>query len=204
MGWEILYNWFTLKKGDGIKEYYVIHGSNNCWEHSGKRERNVSNIETFPCKKKPEESLVDWLKRFYEGLKKENSGFEKGIPKTFNGFLNKFINQEITEEEFMDNGEQMEIRLIHLFRKKREPAKTTFELDKELEDKPFIKLNEIDVSTIVGKTLLPYNESKHLIFGKGKIKAINHPKAKFGFFKSRSNRRFYYLSDISYVKLVRN
>ena len=40
MSYEILYKIFTIKKGNNLIPF-VIEGSNNCFEQSGKRERNL-------------------------------------------------------------------------------------------------------------------------------------------------------------------
>lgn len=80
MSYEILYKRFLVKQNDGSLKPYMIVGSNNAFEMSGKRERTISELYKY----KPliqGQSLKNYLILFHKSLSDKYSGFEKGVPK---------------------------------------------------------------------------------------------------------------------------
>jgi len=83
----------------------------------------------------------------------------------------------------------------------RKKEKSTYELNQELKDKPFKEFDKNNITGIINKTLLVYDNYKHLLVEKGKIKPL-YSDNEYGFFMHRSKRRYLPLHRISYYKIV--
>lgn len=200
MSYELLYQRFLLKDGDKLIPYF-IHGSNNCYEVSGKRERSVSNLFNW-FKEIDQTDLRTFLGKIYDLISKEDSGFLKGIPKTKTGFINGFYDRIIEKEDFTENGEWLEDRLIRKFRVKRN-IKTDYDLIQELKDKPFIEFNKDKIPEIEDKTILGFNQYKNFM-AKGRVRKL-YPYSEnsdYGFFRSKAKRTYLLLYQLKYYKLV--
>jgi len=101
---------------------------------------------------------------------------------------------------YRDNEYKIENAFKQKYKTQRAKPKSTSEIDKELQDKPFIKLDENNLSELENKTILIYNMHKNLITKKGKIKSLL--RGGYGFFPSGSRRRYLTLGQIWYYKMV--
>lgn len=182
MSYGILYQRFLVKDNNNNLIPYIIQGSNNCFEMSGKRERNLTNL--FKLFNELDKSdLYTFLKNVYKEISDENSGYIKGISKTEKGFIDGFYKKIVNESDLLTNGEYMEDRLKLLF-KSTKKQKSVWDIAKENENQ---ELKKIDFDSLPKNNILFFNKYKQLC-GKGKIKKTNN--GDYGFFKSKS-RRYY-------------
>jgi hypothetical protein len=198
MGYEILYKRFLLNN-NGMYIPYVIHGSNNCFEPSGKRERCLTNL--FKSFENVEWSTLDeFLGMVYDKLSADGSGFLKGIPKTKKGFINGFYNKVVDLDRFVDDAIIMEHILKRHYSKKRKRI-TAHESAEKLKDKPFKEFKRSDCKKLLGKTIIVFSKNfdkKHLI-GRGKIKETYADE--YGFFPTGYGRRYIRIGSIDYYKI---
>ena len=202
MSYELLYQRFLVKDGDKLTPYF-IHGSNNCFEVSGKRERDVSNLFNWfkDYKDMPQNDLNKFLGILFDKISNDDSGFLKGIPKTKQGFISGFYKKTIDKTDLMKNGELMELKLKRMFKTERPKPKSTYEINQELKDQEFIEFKQEDIPKIKDRILLVYDRFKNLLTDKGKIKPLVSGK-EHGFFMNRSRRRYLPLYNIKYYKMV--
>ena len=201
MSYELLYKRFLVKEHNGTLTPYIITGSNNCFELSGKRERSVYRFYDN-YKKEPKDSLRDFLGKMYDIMSKENSGYSQGVPKTKNGFIEGFFKKIITRDEFIPYGVRMENYLDNKFKSSR-TTKSDYDVGQCLIENALIKVNNENVRKYAGKTIIPFNRNNEPIIGKGKFKTVNLARTEYGFFKSHSKKRYTYLDNIDYFKVVR-
>lgn len=101
MGYEIVYNVFTVKQ-DNKYFPFVVCGSNNCYEHSGRRERNLNILNYFFKDKKEYFNSLEELKACFNSeliQKNINDGNIQGRFKTAKSFLNQFLSKVINNKE---------------------------------------------------------------------------------------------------------
>lgn len=186
MSYEILYKRFITVEENEVLTPYIICGSSNCFEYSGKRERSLQNMLEWKyyTNKYDTEDLVAFLGNVWEDMSKTD--YWHKLPKTKKGFVNGFFKNIINKEKLIDNGVDMEIRLNNLNTNKK-PRLNAFDVATLKKDEPFIRLTLDNVTQIYNKSILFFNNYKQLI-GKGRIKKTNNND--IGFFKT-GVRRYY-------------
>lgn len=199
MSWELLYKRFLVKEPNGSLTPYIITGSNNAFEMSGKRERSVYDFYKY-YPKKPKESLREFLGRMYDIMAREDSGYLKGVSKTKKGFIEGFYKKTITRDEFIPYGVRMENYLKNKF-KSTVKKKSDYEIGQGLTSKPLIPVNNENMEKYLGVTVFPHNRHGEAIMGRGKFKRVRD--GEYGFFKSKSKRRYYYPSNMDFFKVVK-
>jgi len=105
MSYEIVYKIFTLKT-KGVYIPFDVSGSNNCYEHTGRRERNLNKAVYYFKDRKAEFKSLEELKQAFkvdhinEGLR---GGNIQGRFKTSKSILNQFIKKVLTDEDLKIN-----------------------------------------------------------------------------------------------------
>ena len=201
MSYELLYGRFIVKKDNGELVPYIIHGSNNVFSYSGKRERNVSNLFTDFRLEFDRTNLRKYLSEVYKVLASESSGFLKGVPKTEKGFIEGFYKKIIPESEFdsSSSGEYMETILKMKFKTERK-RQSYSEIIESVKTKELMPLTESSKRYLSGITIVGYDSYKFPV-GIGKIRKL-YSGEDYGFFPKNMRRRYISISRISYFRIV--
>jgi len=157
MSYEIIYTIFTIKKENQYIPFIVI-GSNNCFEHSGRRERNLYKANSFFKNNKGTFSTLEELKQNFntELINKEiENGSIQGRYKTSKSILNQFckkiidytelsLRPELTTLYYLKISEDQKKQVLKAF---NELSIKTVLTDKETEQYQKELLNKLNTET---------------------------------------------------------